>query len=348
MAILTDDFERRLIDNTQPVRYFFLAQALHHAMHVGLFDALKKEPGATAETLAEQLDLDAYRTGGLLRYLRNEGYAVLEDDRWSISDKALATLPFAPWYEMLVGGYAPSMDQLGDVLADGERYATRNTTKVGEGSCGIGAHDALPIAEQLLDQAMSDRPETVVDLGCGDGGFLMDLLVAQPDLRGLGVEPNAGSVELGERRRAELGLEGRVEMVQAGAEDVLTLDLPQNGRGICFMTAFVLQEVLQQQGQEFVENLLTRTFEQYPEARWLIVEMDHRPLAPVMGSHGLAKTFYNPYFLIHHITEQRLETRVWWEELFARLGLTVEASAVPDPRADSTGLQFGVLISKKA
>ncbi|RAG87123.1 2-ketoarginine methyltransferase [Streptacidiphilus pinicola] len=348
MAILTDDLERRLIDNTQPVRFFFLAQALHHAMHVGLFEALKKEPGATAETLAEQLGLDAYRTGGLLRYLRNEGYAVFEDGGWTISGKALEVLPFAPWYEMMVGGYAPSMDQLGDILADGTRYATRNTTKVGEGSCGIGAHDALPLVEQILDPAAVNRPETIVDLGCGDGSFLMDLLVAQPDLRGLGLEPNEGSVVLGERRRAELGLEGRVDLVQGGAADALTLDLPENGRGICFMTAFVLQEVLQQEGEEFVENLLKQTFERYPEARWLVVEMDHQPLSPVMGSHGLAQTFYNPYFLIHHITEQRLQTRGWWEELFERLGLTVEASANPDPRADSTGLQFGVLLSKKA
>lgn len=346
--MLTDDFERRLIEHTQPVRQFFLAQALHHAMHLGVFSALHKEPGSTAEQLAQQLDLDAYRTGGLLRYLRNEGYTVLEDGGWTISAKAQEVQTFAPWYEMLVGGYAPSLDQLGDVLKDGSRYATRNTTKVGEGSCGIGAYDALPLVEKLLDPAAADRPETIVDLGCGDGSFLMDLLVAQPDLRGLGVEPNEGSIVLGERRRAALGLEGRVELAQGSALDALSLNLPDNGRGICFMTAFVLQEVLQQEGAEVVERLLTETFERYPEARWLVVEMDHQPLSPVMGTHGLAQTFYNPYFLIHTITEQRLETRTWWNDLFARLGLTVEATETPDPRADSTGLQFGVLLSKKS
>src|SRR5215813_2035968 len=117
--MLTDDFERRLIENTQPVRYFFLAQALHHAMHLGIFAALDKEPGSTAEHIAQQLDLDAYRTGGLLRYLRNEGYTILEGNGWSLSAKAHETQTFAPWYEMLVGGYAPSVEQLSDVLKDG-------------------------------------------------------------------------------------------------------------------------------------------------------------------------------------------------------------------------------------
>jgi 2-ketoarginine methyltransferase len=346
--MLTDDFERRLIENTQPVRQFFLAQALHHAMHLGVFAALQEEPGQTAEALAKQLHLDPYRTTGLLYYLRNEGYTVLEDRNWSLSAKAREVQTFAPWYEMLVGGYAPSMEQLGDVLRDGTRYAIRNTTKVGEGSCGIGAYDALPLVEKLLDPAAADRPEMVVDLGCGDGSFLMDLLVARPDLRGIGVEPNEGSIVLGERRRAELGLDGRMELVQGEAQDALKLELPVGGRGICFMTAFVLQEIMQQEGAQAVEDLLAATFEQYPEARWLVVEMDYQPLAPVLGSHGLALAFYNPYFLIHTITEQRLETRKWWDALFTGLGLTAEAVANPDPRADSTGLQFGVLLSRKS
>nr|BFE70495.1 hypothetical protein GCM10020092_037960 [Actinoplanes digitatis] len=59
--------------------------------------------------------------------------------------------------------------------------------------------------------------------------------------------------------------------------------------------------------------------------------MDHQPLAPVLGTHGLALAFYNPYFLIHAATEQRLETRAWWDDLFDRLGLTAEATAHPDP-----------------
>jgi 2-ketoarginine methyltransferase len=345
--MLTDDFERRLIENTQPVRFFFLAQALHHALHLGVIAALDGDPGTSSDALADKLGLDRRRTGSLLRYLRNEGYTVL-DDGWSLSGRGREVQTFAPWYEMLVGGYAPSMEQLGDVLQDGSIYASRNTTKVGEGSCGIGAYDALPLVERLIEQAdATGRPETIVDLGCGDGSFLMDLLVAQPDLHGIGVEPHAGSITLGEKRRAELGLHDRMKLVQGSAQDALAIDLPEGGRGICFMTAFVLQEVMQQEGQQAIEDLLSGAFERYPGARWLVVEMDHQPLAPVMGSHGLALTFYNPYFLLHTTTEQRLETREWWDALFARLGLTAEAVAHPDPRADSTGLQFGVLLSKR-
>jgi 2-ketoarginine methyltransferase len=345
--MLTDGFETRLIQNTQPVRHFFLAQALHHAMHVGLFAALADEPGATGATLAGHLGLDTERTEALLRYLRAEGYCVYENG-WSLSTAGTEVGVFAPWYEMLVGGYASSMQQLEDVLRDGTRFASRDTTKVGEGSCGIAVYDALPLVEQLLAHAdVAGAPKTVVDLGCGDGSFLMDVLAARPGLKGIGVEPHAGSVTLAEKRSAERGLQDRLQMVQGGAHTALELDLPDQGQGMCFMTAFVLQEVMKQEGQQAIEDLLVQTFERYPQARWLVVEMDHQPTAPVMSTHGLAQTFYNPYFLIHSITEQQLETRDWWDKLFDRLGLVVEIAASPDPRADTTGLQFGVLLSKR-
>lgn len=342
--MLAPDFERRLIENIQPVRNFFLAQALHHSLELGIFAELGSRPGQSAGQLAAQLNLDPERAPGLLVFLRNEGYLV-DDGGWRLTAKGEALPEFAPWYEMLVGGYAPTMQQLGDVMRPGAPWATRDTTRVSEGSCGIGRYDALPLVEKLLDS--SDRElATVIDLGCGDAGFLADVLDSRPELKGIGVEPNPGSVELAYALRERRGMTERLELFQGTAQDVAKLELPDGGRGTCFMTAFVLQEVMQQEGLAAVEDLLRGTFETYPEARWLVVEMDHKPTSAVMTAHGLALAFYNPYFLIHTVTEQRLETREWWDELVERLGLTRLTLAYPDDRADSTGLQFGFLLAK--
>lgn len=340
---LTKDFQRRLIDNIQPVRHFFLAQALHHALEAGLFDALGQHPGIDGSDLAATLGLDPDRLSGLLLFLRNEGY-VVDERGWSLTSKGADLPTFAPWYQMLVGGYAPTMQQLGDVLKPGAGWATRDTTRVGIGSCGIGAYDAVPLVERLLPAAGPDL-STIVDLGCGDAGFLIDVLQARPGLTGIGVEPDLGSVELARRARVSRGVADRLELFQGSAGDVAKLELPDHGRGACFMTAFVLQEMLEQEGPAAVEELLRSTFETYPRARWLVVEMDFRPDAPIMA-HGLALAFYNPYFLIHAITEQRLESRHWWAELFARNGLTCLQTAHPDDRVDSTGLQFGMLLAR--
>jgi 2-ketoarginine methyltransferase len=343
--MLANDFERRLIDNIQPIRQFFLAQALHHALELGIFTALGEQPRSDTGVLAARLGLDPVRLPGLLRFLQNEGYLV-DEGGWSLTAKGEGLPVFAPWYEMLVGGYAPTMQQLGDVLKPGAGWATRDTTRVGAGSCGIGVYDALPLVQRLLYSA-NPEPTTVVDLGCGDAGFLIDLLLERPGLQGIGVEPHPGSIELAASRRAERGVEDRLRLFQGTAADVVKLELPDRGRGACFMTAFVLQEMLEQEGGAAVEHLLRSAFDIYPEARWLVVEMDHRPTSPIMA-HGLALAFYNPYFLIHAVTEQRLETREWWAEMFDRVGLTCLKVAHPDDRADSTGLQFGVLLARSS
>ncbi len=337
------DYERRLIENIQPIRQFFLANVLHHALQLGVFRALADDPHTETAELAKRLDLDARRLGALLAYLQNENY-VLDDGGWILTPRGQALPTFAPWYQMLVGGYGTTFQQLGHVLRPNAAYATRDTTQVGAGSCGIGVTDTLPLALHLLDAA-DTHPTTLVDLGCGDAGFLIEILNRRPGLKGIGVEPNPGSVERALELRRREGLTDRLQIVQATAADVAMLDLPDHGRGAAFMTAFVLQEMLEQDGERAVEDLLRATFDTYPDARWIVVEMDYQPNSPLLGAHGLGQAFYNPYFLIHNITEQRLETSAWWAELFRRANLTA-ATATTDPRVDSTGMEIGFLLAR--
>lgn len=337
------NFERSLIDNLQPIRYFALAQALYHGHRLGVFAKMEATPGIDEETLAAGLGLDHDRLLALLRYLSNEGY-VVADPGWSLTVKGAGFPAFAPWYELLVGGYAGTFQQLGDVLREGAGWAGRDATRVGAGSCGISAYDALPLVERLLERSGS-QVTTIVDLGCGDAGFLIDLLLRQPRLHGVGLEPNPGSITRGDVRARATGTAERLTLHNGSASDVSLLELPQAGRGTCFLTAFVLQEILEQSGEQAVVELLKRTLDVYPEALWLVIEVDHQPMAPIMN-HGLAMAYYNPYYLIHAITEQRLETHEYWVNLFRRNGLVCLDVAHPDDRADSTGLEFGYLLQR--
>jgi 2-ketoarginine methyltransferase len=337
------DFERSLIDNLQPIRYFALAQALYHAHRLDVFARIEATPGIDEDTLADELGLDRDRLLALLHYLCNEGY-VVADPGWSLTAKGAGFPVFAPWYELLIGGYASTFQQLGDVLRKGAPWAGRDATRVGAGSCGMSAYDALPLVERLLERS-GDQVTTIVDLGCGDAAFLIELLRRQPRLRGIGVEPNLGSTELGAARARAAGVADRLTLHNGPAADVSMINLPEAGRGTCFLTAFVLQEILEQSGKEAVVELLKRTLDVYPEALWLVIEVDHRPTEPIMN-HGLAMAYYNPYYLIHAITEQRLETNEYWTDLFHDTGLDCIDVAHPDDRVDSTRLEFGYLLRR--
>jgi 2-ketoarginine methyltransferase len=64
--------------------------------------------------------------------------------------------------------------------------------------------------------------------------------------------------------------------------------------------------------------------------------------------HGLSLAYYNAYYLWHPFTNQRLETVAFWEELFAECQLKIVAREYTDPRVDSTGLEVGYLLRKRA
>jgi 2-ketoarginine methyltransferase len=343
MPALPPDYERRLIANIQPIRYFFLASALHHALQLGIFTTLADKPGMDTAGLAAALSLDERRLIALLRYLENENYLLCEDG-WRTTAKGGELLTFAPWYQMLVGGYATTFLQLSDVLRSLVDYATRDTGQVGAGSCGISVTDTLPLTLELLDSS-DVEVTTLVDIGCGDGGFLMEILRQRPGLRGVAIDPDPDNVERALALRAMHGLADRLQVVKAGGTALTELELPDGGRGVAFMSAFVLQELLEQDGEQAVFDLLSTTFASYPATCWVVVEMDNQPTSALIGTHGLAQAFYNPYFLIHSITEQRLETAQWWTEFFQRAGLDWVMKTT-DPRADSTGLQIGFLLTQ--
>ncbi|MFI9503426.1 hypothetical protein [Nocardia sp. NPDC052566] len=338
------DFEQRLIEAIQPIRYHALAQALYVLFDSGIYETLRGEPGSGAEWIAKRHDMDPARLQALCHYLANEGY-LSSDDGWRLTAKAQALEPFMPWYTLLIGGYAGTFGQLGATLRAGAPWASRDGAKVGAGSCGMSRLDVLPMVDRLLDR-LPGGELTIVDLGCGDGAFLADLLRHRPRLRGIGMEPDPISSGLALERVVQEGLSDRMTVHRGRAADVSLLDLPDGQ--LCFLTAFVLQEMLEQDGEPAVAALLRDTMGAFPRAHWLVVEVDYRLDDPRTMAHGLGKAYYNPYFLLHALTEQRLERREFWDRLFAEAGLEIAALDHPDEAVDSTGLELGYLLRCRA
>ncbi|MEU3019748.1 2-ketoarginine methyltransferase [Nocardiopsis sp. NPDC007018] len=329
--------EIRLVEALQPVRYFVLAQVLHQFMDSGIQEKLTAGP-RTAEQLSVSLSLQPRRLEGVLHYLANEGYLSENDGVFSLEEKAKETAVFSSWYKLLVGGYTQTFEQLGQTLREGAGFATRSGLDVGVGSCGISQYDAYPVIVDLIEE-VRDRFASVVDLGCGDGSSLADLMELLPGLPAVGVDPEPASVRAGEELMRRRGLDDRVRLRVAGAEDAPELDL---GSGpVCLVSAFVLQELLEQRGRDAVVGLVREVFAHRPDAHWIVIEVDNRIDDRTAMAHRLALAYYNPYFLVHYLTEQRLERDRFWHELFTEAGAEVERQRTADPRVDSTGFLLG-------
>ncbi|PZR48633.1 MAG: hypothetical protein DI537_58895 [Stutzerimonas stutzeri] len=235
--------EATLARHLQPIRGMALAQAIYASFQIGLLDALARGPQQVAG-LAGELGLHPERLDGLSDYLENEGLVERDGPAIALTDLGTELLAVRPWYDLLVGGYASTFGQLPAVLRRDAGYASRNGASVAVGSCGISQHDALPMALALLDTMPA--PSTVVDLGCGDGTFLADIAVRNPEVPCIGVEPDEGARNAAETVAERLRL-NNLRVVAGDAihyEDAEGTTQP----GTCYLTAFVLQELLEQSG----------------------------------------------------------------------------------------------------
>lgn len=335
-----ETIELRLVEALQPVRGMFLAQAIEFGLRSGLLERIDAASVPVAD-LAANLGWSGERLRGLLRYLAVEGVVTDPEGSPALTARGREMLTFRPWYELLVGGYGLSLVELDELMLSEQTFADRDAAMVGKGSCGISRYDAIPMVRRLLTEVVAERPDGVlIDLGCGDGTFLLDLC-AELGLPGVGVDPHGPSVKAGRDQAVSRGLADRVQFDTVTAEDFVKSRA--NDRDQIFIAAFSLQEVLEQQGRGAVVSTV-RSVLDAPDSHLVVVEVDHRPLGPSVMHHGLGIAYYNPYYLLHQVTEQRLETQGFWADVFAEAGATVVAEATTDPGVDSTGLELGYLL----
>ncbi len=333
-------FEGGLVEALQPIRQFALATAIFHIFDQGIFDRLDGELVDVAE-LARSLGQDPVRLGGLLAYLGNEDLVALRGGRATLTAKGQALSDYRAWYTMMIGGYGGTFLEIGEQLREGASGAHRDIVHVGVGSCGISRYDAFPLTKSLIDR-MPEAPRVVCDLGCGNGMYLVEFCRYFPGLRAVGIEPDEASCAAARAYIAEHGYGERIEIVCDSAMDFVadaTATKPD-----LYVLGFVLHEILGQEGEDGVVEFLTRIRADNPGTHIVVIEVSDQIDSRAHMEHGLAKSYYNPYYLLHYFTNQKLETHEFWMGVYARAGFEVLAQATTSPEVDSTGLELGYLL----
>lgn len=336
-------FEATLIDGIQPIRQFVVAIAIYHLFDTKLFALFQERGSLTVAAAAEALSMDLLKLEGLCRYLQNENILVETEAGLGLSAKGAALAPLEGWYVMLIGGYATTFLQMGERLQQGAGWATRNATKVGVGSCGISHYDAIPLTRSLMDKAPGPCSK-LLDLGCGNGRYLVEFCKALPQIQAWGAEPDRGGYEEASALIEQQGLAHRVRVSHSGALEFLDSDF--DFRPDFIVLGFVLHEVLGQAGREGVVGFLKKIVARFPDINLIIIEVDNQYDNVQAMRHGLAQAYYNPYYLLHCFTNQLLVKDADWLAMFAEAGLTLVTRETTSDDVDSTGLEIGYLLRK--
>lgn len=325
-----------LVVGLEPIRQMFRAQAVQVLLSTGIAETLAQRDTAVGlEELKAVGNFDATRLQAFLEYCVHE--SLIQESvgiGYFPTETLRRLLVLAPWYEMLVAGYGQSFPALPELLADPARYAPRHLSEVARGSSGISRHDSIPVILDLLEAHNISAP--ITDLGSADGAYLQAIAEARGSCPMTAVEPNEDSA-VRAKRALSLYPEARV-VVDTAQSYVDGLEEPRG----CFIISFVLHEILAQDGEEYVEGFLSRLLS-HPDNTLIVTEVN-RDVAPGTLEQGIGLNYYNPYFLLHAITRQRLLGLKDWTRIIQNAGGVITDTRHPDDRLDPTLTEFVALV----
>ena len=333
-------FEQRVTEAIQPIRFHVLAIGIYHLINEGIYDKLLESP-QSLESLTLELNLDKAKSEGFFKYLANEDILTFSKEKIELTPKGLQINEARGHYIYMVGGYNPTYRQIGEKLRKGSGWATRDSRQVGVGTCQISYYDAIPMTKKLIAH-MEQKSNFVLDIGCGSALYLVELCKLSPELKAWGMEKDYGGYQAAIQLVEKEGLSDRIKVSNTSALD--SLQSPFEEEPNLAIVNYVLQEVLMQDGEEAVVEFLTGIVKRFPNIYIVVIEIDMQIENKDIMSHDFALASYNPYYLVHYFTEQKLQTKEYWENMFERCNLEIVAQDTTDVEVDSTGLEIGYLL----
>jgi len=136
----------------------------------------------------------------------------------------------------------------------------------------------LPVVKQMLTLAQLKPGEIIYDLGCGDGRVV--IMAAQEfGARGVGVEMREDLVKQASSKVSELGLEGRVKIVQG---DMFKVDLTQADVVTLYLTTSANDKVRPKLESELKPGVRVVSHD-YEILGWRAVKIDNFCENPRLG-----------------------------------------------------------------
>ncbi len=298
------------------IRGFFATPTIIALLNVGFFDTLLKERRVNIQSFASEQGLNLDILKPLCEYL----YEIKALDKEGMSytfgptGQMLAEMVRGSFYS--AAAYSPVFFNLEPLLRGQSTYGEdikRDTAMAAAGSGAVGKLFMFPIVQELLNRNGFTK---VLDLGCGDAAFLVDLCKADPGVTGYGIDLSAEAIADGCRNATQENVQDRIHLV---AEDMFKLDsVAEQFKSVQAATSFfVLHEFLRNGRGRVVEFF--KTFrEAFPGTSLIICESVRHTPEQIRKRLGPLAEFQ----LVHDLTGQNPITRDEWRSAFTEAGFT--------------------------
>ena len=316
-----------LITWSQSIRNGYIrAYTIFALLETGVFAALKNGEKKSAEKLSQKCNIEPYLLDGILNFLvysdivleKTENlYFLTDKGREYLFTDVMTTLSWGA-----VGGYSCILTELIPALRREKKY----------GEDFIRRGDYVAISSQATGNGMYSwvvselarlNVETVLDLGCGTAGVLINFCQINPNLKGIGVDIDARAIEEATRRVKVAGMEDRIKLVEGDITKPETYQA-QAGHFQAINSIMAMHEFLRD-SEDFVVDILKDMKAKFPGVYFLLGEVDTYSDSEIMNIPYPNRIHYLFYqYMIHPLTWQGMPMpKENWVNLFQRAGLEI-------------------------
>ncbi len=202
----------------------------------------------------------------------------------------------------------PKLDRGGRLVASGSGYAL-----LGSGT--------IPWILKIVNQFGG---KFVMDIGCGAGGFLIQMALRWPEGGGVGIDMNAEAVEVAKQNGAKCGVSDRVSFFQAKlSAEPMTIDKSLLDRVDTLTAMYLIHEFAGRGGPGAISAALNQLHKQFPGRKLLMLEGE-RADAKALGANPPRTHAQLDYSFIHPLSRQGpLRTVPEWEQIIKDSGCTL-------------------------
>jgi SAM-dependent methyltransferase len=290
------------------------AWAIAAAWEIGALDELHREGTLDAESFAARRGLDPAATTGLFRALASVGVVRRSGQVVVTADAFDEVYQYKSFFHWLSRGSAELFRQMPSVLVSANRtgqFFQRDAAAIAYACREIDRLCYAPAFWDAMGRLDFDLGN-VVDLGCGGGGRVLDILARYPRARGIGIDIARPALDAARAGSLAAGVADRVTFIEA---DVLDLDERPEFADVELITCFMM-------GHDFWprENCvaaLRRIRKVFPSARRLLLgDATRTPETPDTD----LPVFRLGFELGHDLMGVFLPTVDDWESVFDEAG----------------------------
>jgi SAM-dependent methyltransferase len=315
---------QRVIESLRLVDDAILAHVLMALWESGFYEYALAHSSFRAAEAAEKLRLDPRILGWLLDHLVGRGILQAGDDglRLTARGSGYFNVLCRGSLNLYLGGYGALLSRLGPLLRKEIALSDPATVRSGHhaavGSEQLSCVWVVPAALRILARRGSRK---VLDLGCGAGGFLIQLAQTDASARGVGVDQSPEAIEQARRNARRFGVDDRLKFVRADVGADLLPEGAGEMEGVDAITAMYLFHEFGRDGREKIVEVLRGIRRGFP-GRCLVFAECHPPDVRAMAEDPPASFSPLDYLLIHPLSRQGPPlTPAEWKAILEEAGI---------------------------